>query len=454
MGNFGARLKLSIKNLDVFNLGNSMIAYYIFMFGALPLSIFLRAPSKIIEYINGEYLASFIFSPRTILYLALGLVSLALGYYFSGFIFKKQKDKISILLGMEWNPGRAAFIFLVVFVGNLIVKAIQVLGGAYFHLDKNPVFTSSSFYGLIGFLDWLGPISLAIAFVFYFELLKTGDLRFRVWQVIAWFSFFIEFIYGFFSGSRFLAIVSIVIYLIIKHYLWSRSYRRIIFAGLLIILVIMPLQNFYKVPEIFLRSYWGPAGDYPPSMGSRPAIALKQWIFDSSVGRIDNAHIIPYLFANTKKFMHGKTLLDFFISLGPPRFIWKNKPISINSQGNAIGREIGYLAPDDYKTSLGPTVVGDWYINFGFGGIIFGMLFLGLLCRFVFDALLKNPKPPPFGVVMYSIFWPQIIIGMENWIAPVWAGLVKIAVLLLLLHYFLTKDSHLAYKQQYENSSR
>ena len=428
------------KNLDVFNLGNSVIAYYIFMFGALPLSIFLRVPSKFIEYINSANLTGFFFGAKTIFYLVSGLVALALGYYFSGFILKKQRIRISAWLGWEWSPRMTAIVFGIVFIGSLIIKTLQILGGAYFHLGKNPIFTSSSFYGTIAFLDLLGPISLAIAFALYFELLKAGDRRFRVWRVVAWFFFSLELLYGLFSGSRFWAIVPIAVYLIIKHYLWSRSWLRIGVAAILIFFVIMPLQTFYKTPEIFFNSYYSPAHDYPSSLGSPTVIATKQFIFDNSVGRINNTQVVSHVFANTKNFAHGKTLWDFFISLGPPRFIWKNKPLSINSQGNVFGREIGVATPDDYKTSVGPTVVGDWYINFGLGEIILGMLFLGFLYRFVFDALVNNLKPPLFGVVIYSIFWPQIMIGMEQWIAPVWAGLVKMAILLFLLYYFLTSS--------------
>ncbi len=130
-------------------------------------------------------------------------------------------------------------------------------------------------------------------------------------------------------------------------------------------------------------------------------------------------------------------MLNFFISLGPPRFIWKNKPI-ISGGGNEFGRQIGVLNPDDYTTSIAPNIVGDWYMNFGLAGIIFGMFFFGAIFRFIYDCLIKNTGGVFSGAMIYSIIWIQIIKGSEDFIAPVWAGLVKLLVILIIIHFALT----------------
>ena len=80
------------------------------------------------------------------------------------------------------------------------------------------------------------------------------------------------------------------------------------------------------------------------------------------------------------------------------------------------------------------------YLNFGVWGIIFGMLFFGTLFRFIFDFFIGKSNFSLSGIVIYSIFWIQIIKGTEDWIAPVWAGLVKLFVILLIIHLFLAKD--------------
>ena len=75
-------------------------------------------------------------------------------------------------------------------------------------------------------------------------------------------------------------------------------------------------------------------------------------------------------------------------------------------------------------------------MNFGVWGIIFGMLFFGSLYRFIFDLFIRKSDNSLSGAVIYAIFWIQIIKGTEDWIAPVWAGLVKLFVILLVIHFY------------------
>ena len=159
--------------------------------------------------------------------------------------------------------------------------------------------------------------------------------------------------------------------------------------------------------------------------------------FNSIFSRIDQLAVFSRIIEMDEPLLYGKSLLNFFISLGPPRFIWANKPVI--SGGNDFGHRSGLLAPD-VKSTVGVTMVGDWYMNFGFSGIIFGMLFMGILFRLIYEYLIKRTRTSLSGVMIYSILWLNIIKGMEDWIAPVYAGLVKIFALLLIVHYFLVKS--------------
>ncbi len=422
-------IKEKIKNFDYFELRNSFLFYYILAFGALPLALFLHFPSKYVEYFLGQKFA--IIDVRIFVYLFLGFLFFILGYR-SNFLWNKFKFAgLKNIFGKKWEYKRTLVVFCSVFFLDLIVKGIRIFNNGYFHLQKSQSFVNSSFYSLIGLLDWLGPTALAIAFVYYFYLLKIGDFRYRIWRVIAWTVFAIEFIYGFLSLSRFSTIIPILIYLIIKHYAYNRSFKRVIIAGLLIFFVLMPVINFYKNSVSFFYNY--------ATENKIELKGLQQFVIDSSIGRVNQSKNIFMVFEKTNKFLYGRTLLNFFVSLGPPRFIWKNKPI-INANGNNFGRSYGILSSNDYQTSVGPTIVGDLYLNFGVWGIIFGMLFFGTLFRFIFDFLIGKSNFSLSGIVIYSIFWIQIIKGTEDWIAPVWAGLVKLFVILLIIHLFLAKD--------------
>lgn len=425
-------LKQWLKNWDYFELGNSFFIYYLLIFGGLPLAVLLRLPSKYVEYFIGQSVP--IFNAKIFVYLFIGISCFFLGYKFlTSHIstYVGGAERISRIFKKEWTFGRTLRVFGAVFLVNFIVKAARVFGGGYFHLTKSQSFTGSPFYSLIGLLDWLGPAALAIAFGYYFEMLKIGDSRYKTWRRIAWMVFVFEFIYGFFSGSKFYAIIPIITYLIVRHYAYKRSFKRVVIAGFLAFFVLMPFLNFYNTPSVFLS----PSYSYD---GEVEFENIEKFAVDSSFGRFNQSKSIFNIFEKTDKFLYGKSLMNFFVSLGPPRFIWKNKPV-INASGNEFGRKYGIILPDDFGTNVGPTIIGDLYLNFGVWGIALGMLFFGALLRFIFDVLIRYSGASLSGIMIYSVFWTQIIKGTEDWLAPVWAGLVKIFVILLVIHFFLVK---------------
>ncbi len=450
------KIKKKIENFDIFALGNSVFLYLILIFSLLPIAVFLRLPSETIKYIINQKVA--FFGWEVFFYLILAVFSLIGGYYL--FAFKKISQKFSFGFQKEWQFKNVGVVFLIIFIFGWLIKLIRILNGGYSHLNKNIVFTNSVFYSLVGLLDWLSPIALAIAFIYYFHLLKIGNFHYKTWQWIAWGSFVLEFVYGFFSGSRFSVFVPVVTYLISKHYLINKSYKRVIRFAILATFILMPFLNFYRTPQNLYNYVVNiPIEEAPKVFGIviRPEFKTKplpishqeyvsviksdgilKFIVESVVSRLGQSAVVAAVFEKTDKFLNGKNLLGFFISLGPPRFIWNDKPI-INGYGNEFARAYGLIASDDYKTSVGPTIVGDWYMNFGFPGIIFGMLFMGILFRLIYEYLIKRAEISLSGLMIYSIIWIQVIKGTEDWIAPVYAGLVKIFIILLIIHFFLIK---------------
>lgn len=422
-----------LKEFDIFELGNSAVIYYFLMFAAIPIVAFLHIPSGSVKaLLNGDG-GILLPSATAFFYLTLGLIAFILGYKL--FAQVKFFKKIPNIFKKSWNFRRVPLVFGVLFATSLAVKAIWVFGGGYSHLSPSLSFITSPFYSLLGELSWLGPIALAIAFIYYFRLLVKGNQRYKIWQFIAWATFFWEFFYGFFSAGRFRAVVPIFIYLIVRHYMVGRDYRRLVAVIIFVALLIFPIGSLLRSSETRI-TLLDTAG---LSEGRINPLNIISFAVDSSLGRISHNKVVEKVFTKTEEFRYGETFKSFFISLGPPRFIWKNKPLSINASGNEFGRAYGILTPDDYKTSVSPTIVGDWYINFGVPGIIFGMFLMGALFRAIFDYLIRELSVSFSGVMIYSIFWISIIRAMETWIAPTYAGLVKLFVLFLVIHFFLTK---------------
>jgi hypothetical protein len=136
---------------------------------------------------------------------------------------------------------------------------------------------------------------------------------------------------------------------------------------------------------------------------------------------------------------YGSSLREVLLSFSPPRFLWENKPESANVKSNEFGHKIGILTSDDNVTGIGPTVIGDWYMNFGIIGIIAGMFLTGMIFRAIYNYFIIETGVSSAGILIYSVVWIQLIKGIEDWIAPIYVGLFRLLAILLIIHLFLVK---------------
>lgn len=429
--------KKTLQKFDVFSLGNSVTLYLLVIFLFLPLGVFLGIPSRIGAWFFSTQTQ--LFSFWGVLLVAVGIIFFIVGYRVFGALFQKRRFILpSFSLDQNWREKNILLVFLFLFFLNITVKALRLYFGWYIHTNSVVSALRLGLYSFVGILDWVGPIALGIAFLSYFSLLKKGDGRFVIWRYIAWGVFLFEFLYGFFSLSRFRVLVPVLIYLIVRHYIFKRSIMQVCVVGVLILFLVIPIMNIMRSPAGFFEGY-------EILSQEKTALHVTEYVFDSAAGRVDQSRIFKNLLENFDVLSYGGVFKHFAISLGPPRIFWEEKP-AINENGNAFGREIGILNPEDKTTSIAPTVLGDWYLNFGIFGVIVGMFLMGGLFRFVYDALIVRSGAALSGVMIYSIVWIQVIKGMEDWIAPVYAGLVKLLVVLLVVHILLTADfSHFAF---------
>jgi len=414
--------KESIKKFDLFGLGNSAVLYYLLIFYLTPTLVFLGVSFRLMP-------ADYHIDHPVMVYLTTGLVCLVLGYMIPWPI--KIARKIPNFFKQDWDFTKVPWVLLAVFLGGLAIKIIRIWAGGYFHLVQNPAFITSSFYSLIGLLNWLSYLALVISFIGYFRLKKIGDHRFIYWRWLAYGLLTFEICYGLPTCSALSVIIPIMLYLIVRSYLVKIEYWRIMLGLMIIILFLFPFsrlcrQTPYQMP-IDLQDY--------------ATVSNYSLVSSSFLNRIDQSFIFSKIVKNPEplSFWHGKSLVDFFVTLGPPRFIWKDKPLSLNAYGNDFGHRLGVLNPDDVQTSIGPTIVGDWYLNFGILGIILGMFWIGMVFRVIYEYFIKETKTSLSGVLFYSMIWIQVIWGMEDWTSSVYAGLIKLSVIILIVNFFLIK---------------
>lgn len=419
-----------IKNIkfDFFSLGVSAIIFYFVIFYLAPIfslaGIFIKfSPDVDIDQ-------------KALWYSIIGLFCFILGYFnpIAPYLVKKIKNPFK----KEWELRRGFWVFGFVFVFGWAVKLAKILMGGYAYLEPSQQFLQNPLYNLWGNLSWLSYIALAIAFIFYFHFKKNGDKRYKIWGFLAWGAFLLELIYALPSCSRMSAFTPFIIYLIVRWYIWERNLINTLIVAGLIALILFPLGNACRTPEV-LSLY---QISQPQKIISEPQeissiVNYGQFASDSFLSRVNEISVFSAIINHPQPLEYGSSLREILLSFSPPRFLWENKPESINADSNEFGHRIGVLTPDDKITGVGPTIIGDWYMNFGLIGIVAGMFLTGIIFRMIYNYFIVETMISLSGVLIYSVFWIQIIKGMEDWIAPVWVGLVRIFVVLLIIHFFL-----------------
>ena len=87
----------------------------------------------------------------------------------------------------------------------------------------------------------------------------------------------------------------------------------------------------------------------------------------------------------------------------------------------------------------GTTNPGDFYMNFGVFGIVFGMFFLGVLFKTLYRYFVDVEKPKPLKIFIYTFLMFQMINGFEGNIVAIYSVVLKTLLFLVLIALFVTK---------------
>jgi hypothetical protein len=131
-------------------------------------------------------------------------------------------------------------------------------------------------------------------------------------------------------------------------------------------------------------------------------------------------------------FAKGEVLLAFLYPF-VPRLLWPGKP---QTGGYENIRRFTSL-PQSQNTSINLSPVGEGYVNFGYGGIVFSCLY-GLLLGGIFQAVFRVAEQVPSAV----LWLPVLFIGcltMETDLLSTWGSLVNNLIFIGLLFWFLKR---------------
>ena len=160
------------------------------------------------------------------------------------------------------------------------------------------------------------------------------------------------------------------------------------------------ITNLYDTYKVVKTS----SLDEEKLINSKSLLYLHYRLFHSNITLQRTIDLTP----NAVKFLNGLSY-ESIIYKPIPRFIYKNKPRE--EWGNAYGKLYKILNAEDFSTSWNFPILSEFYSNFGFKGVIFGMLILGLLTKsliFFTHSFNKSTLISSMGyIVIFNLFFQE-----------------------------------------------
>lgn len=134
----------------------------------------------------------------------------------------------------------------------------------------------------------------------------------------------------------------------------------------------------------------------------------------------------------TIDYLYGKTFVDGLLSF-TPRFLYPEKP-DLNI-GNWTGQMYGVVSNSDSVTSVSPTTMGEFYMNFGLLGLFVGMCLVGVVA-FVVDSVVFKSDTIWVKVLMAVslVMWLESFFGQS--VLPFVKSIILFALTVLVLNWF------------------
>jgi len=325
--------------------------------------------------VSGGYISVWVGDPEdyfieTLWYALLGILCFQVGYILpiGQHIARKIKPPRT-----SWSRNKIVILSVLATIASLISAIavwVTIGGGAYagFLFGKAKLALDGYHYLSLGFS--LLRISILVGWAY--SLIR----KFPRWIIFAQVVLYTVIII--FMGGRSqvigLWIMLLLMYLLLSHN--SISLRRI--SNLRIIstgtLVIVASVILLIVVRGFRTSYDASDTGLGLTIFQNVVDALAV-LTTSILKEFDQLEVFATIVAITPEklpFWYGQSYLDIF-SLPIPRSLWADKPVPARLILGQLMRGIDVGIP--------PTVIGEFYFNFGIFGIIFGMCLFGIFCK-------------------------------------------------------------------------
>ena len=226
-------------------------------------------------------------------------------------------------------------------------------------------------------------------------------------------------------GSKLTALLVLTLPVLAYYYAHGRLPKKATIASaLILVFVIVPVFNTYRL--------------HGRELGTVQRLDLtvrdaSQWSSDrylnnsffAFMSRMSQVTAVAAVISDTGRtvdYRYGETLFLAPLGVFVPRVLWPEKP-SI-SLGREFGATFHLKDAPDVETEVSPSVVGDYYWNFGLAGVVVGMYALGAGVVWIFKKYGAGAGFDPIRRATYVGLFPSMIL-FENNVAFYAARLVK-----------------------------
>ncbi len=288
-----------------------------------------------------------------------------------------------------------------------------------------------------------GVIStLASSYIYVNVLMTYAYLKYRSRGALIVLAFNVpaNMLIGTLTGSKEAMLIGPGVVVVTWMVLKARLPLRLIAIGAFALFGVYPISEFVKeglLPQgvgALARNPGAALSQVQEFVGSNKPEALLLDGFERAKRRFDGVGVTSVIIRETPRevpFQYGKTL--YILLLFPvPRLIWPGKPVM--DIGGWITEVYG--SGPGIRSSTGPTQVGDFYLNFGWPGIIGGMFLIGLLIRILHETCGRRPLVAP-GVLVMVVSLQQIGFGFMANVASSYGTLLFAVAPVILMHIAL-----------------
>lgn len=311
---------------------------------------------------------------------------------------------------LDWNYEKASRLALVFFVIGFIsfILLMQINGGIVFFIQNREYWRAG---GLIGQGYLLFPATSLLTFsVFIFFIANThcGQKKGNAKTIIA--LFVISLIPIYFLGFRSLLLVPIIQFILLWHLLIKplRTANFIfLFSALLILMLVLGISRSIASNRLLELV------DVQKILNTSGEEVLK------ALNRSSSMEVLPVVIKKvdqTGEYQYGWRSVFEAATVIVPRIIWAEKPISSGERfttyffGRALDYERGTYK--EYWGGVSPSILSEFYWNFGWFGIVLGSFFLGRIMKLITSSFLKSVHQPN-ALLAYLIIYTSFIMFAE-----------------------------------------